>query len=43
MDVAKNLFLKKVQAMQDKEVVNHQILEVEQFLWGHQTEIILLG
>ena len=31
---SKNLFLKKEQEMLDREVVNHQILEVGQFQWG---------
>ena len=33
LDEAKNHSLKKVLETQDKEVTNHQILEVEQFLW----------
>ena len=30
---SKNHFLKKVQEMQDKEVISHQILEVGLYLW----------
>ena len=37
---AKNLSRKKVLVMQDKEVVNHLTLEVEQFLWALFQEII---
>ena len=34
MEEQKNLLLKRVLVMQDKEVVNHLTSEVEQYLWG---------